>query len=301
MAKRGVKETKAIVLLAVLFLSIILLPSAFAQEDKNITNEDAENALNSMNETMHSMIEDGFNVNRINDTLRESLKMYRAQKVLEKEGEKPDYSSILEAHDDVIGMKDEAYHAKDLLYVAEQAYKSLRDKAEEHDTNISEAESLFESARQEFNDERYEKAAELAEQAEKKAIEKEASLTTVSLFYDTVTGSIKDFFVENYKIIIASVIGFLLALFIFWYQLKRMMLKMKLKRLLVEKDTLKKVIQRTQHDYFEKNRISETDYNLKTQKFTEMMRDIDRRIPLIREQLARIKKDDKIESNKEVE
>ena len=301
MAKRGARGIKAVILLTALILSIVLLPSAFAQENKNITQEDAENALQSMNETMLRMSEEGFNVQRINDTFRKSLKIYRAQKVLEKEGEKPEYSSILKSREGINKIKEKAYHAKDMLYVAEEAYNSFKTKAEKHNANISEATILIERARQEFRDERYDKAAEIAEKAEKKAIEKEASLTTTSLFYDTVTGSIKDFFVENYKIIITAVVGFLIALLIFWHQLKRIMLKMKLKRLLVEKDTIKKVIEKTQHDYFDKNTISETDYNLKTQKFTEMMRDIERKIPLIKEQLARIKKDDSIKSGKEVE
>jgi hypothetical protein len=53
---------------------------------------------------------------------------------------------------------------------------------------------------------------------------------------------------------------------------------------------LQELIARTQRDYFEKGNIGEDTYNIRINRFGEMIRDINRQVPLIREQLAKVEK-----------
>ena len=42
-----------------------------------------------------------------------------------------------------------------------------------------------------------------------------------------------------------------------------------------------------QKDYFQEGKIPEGEYNIKTKKYAELIRDIDRQIPLLQEELAK--------------
>ena len=43
-----------------------------------------------------------------------------------------------------------------------------------------------------------------------------------------------------------------------------------------------------QKDYFQYGKIAEGEYNIKTKKFAELIRDIDRQVPLMQEELAKL-------------
>ena len=70
-------------------------------------------------------------------------------------------------------------------------------------------------------------------------------------------------------------------------------IKMKMERLFIRRKTLKGLIKEAQQDYFGTGSLSEGSYNIKVKKYAEMVRDIDRQIPLLKEQLARLRKEKK--------
>ncbi|MCD6476788.1 MAG: hypothetical protein J7K26_01310, partial [Candidatus Aenigmarchaeota archaeon] len=72
--------------------------------------------------------------------------------------------------------------------------------------------------------------------------------------------------------------------------IKIYLIKRKIEILESEKNTLKKLIANTQRDYFEKGILSDVDYHIKIHKFGELIRDIDRQIPLLKEEIAKIQK-----------
>ena len=73
--------------------------------------------------------------------------------------------------------------------------------------------------------------------------------------------------------------------------IQKIKIRLKLKNLLRQKNTLNLLIKKLQYGYFEKKDISESEFGIKLEKFKEMIRDINRQIPLLKEQMIRLNKE----------
>jgi hypothetical protein len=293
------KEEVKIRFVSSLFLAVILLTlfivftpalvSSQTSDSENITKitrEDAELALENIRKIMKEMSESNFSIERINDTLKKAEQMYSAQKILESKGRKADYSLILLYEKDVEIMGGKAFQARDELFSLEQSLEPLRKRK----INITEADFLVEKIRQEINDERYEKALEIIPNTRNRIAEIEASATAIKVFYGATKRTILDFLRDNYIALTSVIIFSLIIYFVYRRKVAVYLIKKKIKNLDLEKATIKKLIQKTQEDYFEKGKISEGNYTIRVKKFGELIRDIDRRVPLLVEQLEAVKK-----------
>jgi hypothetical protein len=72
----------------------------------------------------------------------------------------------------------------------------------------------------------------------------------------------------------------------------------RLDRLRAEQEVIRSLIAKSQKDYFEKGKLSEATYHARIEKYSEMIRDLERQIPLINEELARAKGLDWIKSQR---
>jgi len=275
-----------IILIFLAELSLSLVEGQVYEQNKTATKQDAELALQNIKEIMKEMKELNFLIIRINDTLKEASDIYEAQKILEARGKKPDYSLILQYEKDMREIKENALKAKDELYSLKQSLNSL----EEKHINVSEVKIMIVEIEKEIKDERYEHALELIPKARDKIAEIEASSTTLKVFYEATQRGIKKFFKENYVSISIIVSLAILSYIIFRKRIARYFLNKKILHLETEKSTLKRLIKETQKQYFEEGKIPEGIYNIRTKRFGEMIRDIDRQIPLLREQLAKLER-----------
>ena len=130
----------------------------------------------------------------------------------------------------------------------------------------------------------------LINQGYQKISEIQASQTAINLFYATTSQNLKSFFQKNWlKISITGGIIILLIL-VFWTTIKRTRLKARLNNLDAQKEALDSLIKNLQSRYFKTKDISETEYAVKMERFKEMIRDIDRQIPMLREEMLKLNK-----------
>ena len=95
-------------------------------------------------------------------------------------------------------------------------------------------------------------------------------------------------------IYLSSVLVILFVFFLVYKNaVKKWLIKRKIAYLEVEKQTFKNLIRRTQKNYFELGKMSESGYVIKTKKFAELIRDIDRQIPLLKEEFVKIQRKEK--------
>jgi hypothetical protein len=95
----------------------------------------------------------------------------------------------------------------------------------------------------------------------------------------------KKFFIENWKVMIISLTALLILFLVYRTSIYKMLVKRKIDDLSARKESLRRMIMKTQKDYFEGGSISESLYTIRTKSFAEMIRDIDRQIPLLQEKL----------------
>jgi|SRR3989344_4312566 len=275
-------------ILIFIFLIGIIFSCYSVLAAENTTTKNAESCLKDSSAYMQELIDNGFNAERLDDIIRTASDVFSAQKLLEENGKKSDYSLVISYCDDVENVRNLAFEARDMFYSLEKEYADFKEKAGKLGLNTSETDSFVEDARQEIRDERYEKAIEKIPEAEKKIIDAEAEATTMNLFYSTLTRGIKEFIIENY-IQLGIFIGIILAVYLFYRtRIRRKIIINKIERLYAEKEVLRDLIKKTQKDYFQYGKIPEGIYNIRTKRFAELIRDLDRQIPLLKEELERL-------------
>lgn len=138
--------------------------------------------------------------------------------------------------------------------------------------------------------ERYEKVKPLVDKAYTELIDLQSSRTAVGLFYDATSKSLKNFFIKNWIYLTSFLLIILILFFVYKKAISLWITKRKISELELRKKTLKDLLTQTQRDYFNYGKIPESTFHIKTEKLAELIRDIDRQIPLLQEQIVKLSK-----------
>ena len=273
------------ILLFSLIIFFVLLSISFVLPQDAVSEEDAKLALGNISAIRQEMNESGFNVLRIDDILNDARQIYEAQKILKTRGRNPDFTRVFEYERESAFLKETAFQARDELFSLEKSLEIL----EERGVDVSEGEKAVNEIRQRIDNEEYEKAAELIEPAREKIAEIESSSTGLKIFYRATKRNLLDFLKENYIGILSGVFIIMLVYVLFRKRVMRFIIKRKIGKLEIRKSNLKKLIQETQKQYFQDGEISEGIYNIRVKKFAELTRDIDRQLPLLQEEMVKLR------------
>jgi len=273
---------KNVLLILTICLVCLTCSSLFVAADNNQNKTlEARNALENAKADMLEMAESGFSVQLVNDTLFEAEQIFIAQNMLEQ----PDYSFVLVKTKSIAEIKRKAFSVYDELNALSK--KLEKEEAEE---NMSEAYTIFEKAKQEFYDERYDKAMLLIEECYVKINEIHALRTKIRAIYEAGTSKLVRFFRIRWKVLSITLAVLLILFFSFRKKVAILFVKRKINNLKFEKDVLKNLIKKTQYEYFQKGKIPESLYHIRIDKFGTLIRDINRQIPLLEEAIERIKR-----------
>ncbi|MEN9626683.1 MAG: hypothetical protein RL557_1011 [archaeon] len=258
-----------------------------AAEEKNVNVE--QQAAECINQSRAIFIEldsSGFSTQRINDSLKEIEQLYLAQIILKEKKSKTDFSIILPYCNDIKVLREGAFRARDEFIALERFYN----ESFEPSVNTSSIEVLLNQIRYEITSERYERVDTLIDQAYKEIITVQSSNTALNLFYKTTQRTIKDFIIKHKYLLVFLFAGSIILFYVYHKPFQRWYIGRKIIALDVRKKTIKKLIANTQREYFEDGTLSEAVYSVRIRKFAELIRDIDRQIPLLQEDLERLKK-----------
>jgi hypothetical protein len=265
--------------LALLVFIIIINGINAAETNKSLQ---ASTCLNESYKVVKQLADDNFSVQRVNDTFKMAKELYDFQKIKAN----PDFTGVFTKCDEIAKIKELAYTSRDQLYGIEKSYSTFQLKMEKINANITEVAVYYNTIHQEFLDERYENVLKGIPELEKDMIEQEAKETTMNLFYKSISRNLKTILIENYITILVILVVLILGFLLYRTKIRIFLIKRKIAKLENEKFAVKELIKKTQKDYFEGGNIAENDYSIKTKRYAEIIRDIDRQIPLLNEQLV---------------
>ena len=269
-------KMKAVLISFICIFMVLSVPSLAISEETSRVQSDLKLAEKDMQE----MLDQGLTVTRYNDTLIITQQMFDAQVALENAGGKPSYYLVYEKLEELEDMKQKAFKNIDEL----NALKSAINQTEGID--LTQVLDLYEQAENEFKAERYEKSLELIDMTYNKLSELKALQTKVKAFYEATSRNIVNFFKERWKEIASIVAAIIIFIILTRNRVSCWMIKKKIKQLELRKKSIKELIAKTQKDYFEKGELSEGTYQIRVKKYAELIRDLNRQIPLLREELV---------------
>ncbi len=279
----------SVLLLFFVFSSIILANSAGAEsvtgfvlmdeDGNNLSSQSyAATCLKESKVIMQTLADDNFSVERVNDTITQAEALYAD--TLNKK--KTDFSLVAELCNEIAKINDLAYQSRDEFWALQKFYgKSIT--SEMNTTGVDESMAAVQN---EIVSERYEKVEAIVDETYTKIIDLKSSYTTLNALNRNLQG----FFVRNWKQVLITIFVIVLPLVIFRKTIQRRLIERKIESLEVRKRTLKNLIKQTQKEYFESGRLPEGMYNIRTKKFAEMIRDIDRQVPLLQEELIKLQR-----------
>ncbi|VVB80369.1 Uncharacterised protein [uncultured archaeon] len=274
------------ILVSVSFIFFVLLSFASAADSTNLSVEDqASSCLNNSKVLMNQLVAENLTVSRVNDTISQAEVLYNAQEVLKARKQKTDFSLVISYCDSVSKIYSLALDSKDSLSTLLKYYKeSVTPEMNTTTIDVIINETMFE-----MQSERYEKVQPLIDNAYQEITNVRARSTTLNLFVDSTTRGLKSFFLKNWKIIVAVLAVLTLLWFMFKTPIRVKLLNNQLDRLARRRESIKRLIMVSQKDYFQTGKIADSDYKIRVGNYAELVRDIDRQVPLIKEELAKLK------------
>ncbi len=245
----------------------------------------AEDCLNESRQILLELQSEGFSVQRVNDSLKQLESLFNAQKTIKEKKEKHDFSVVFPYCEEIKEIREKAFISKDELEGLKRFYAEF---LEGTGINTSSVDKIINEIEAEIKNERYEKVPDLTDEAYNEILNLRSSQTAFKLFYEATSNSIEKFLYKNWKFFSGFIFMAVLLFLIYHSALRKMILMRKLERLELRKKTLKNLIMKTQKDYFTYGKISEGTFNIRTKKLAELIRDIDRQIPLLKEEMMKL-------------
>ena len=267
-----------------LFLFLFLFSYVSAQSNQSMN---ASSAIADAQKKMDVLVLRAIPTARANDSLNQAIQLYAAQFALENTGKQADYTVVFRYLNDFSTINENALKAQDELTVFNKVLAN-----DSKDYNFSSMNDQIVELNISFTEQRFEDTLTLVNQAYDKMYEIESGQTKLDLFYSTATKTLKQFFIDNWKEISIIFAILIISIIIFWKSINTWNIKKKIRALQIQKDVLVDLIKKLQYSYFKKGTISETEFNTRLGTFKEITRDLDRKIPLLKEDLAKISKTD---------
>jgi hypothetical protein len=273
------------ILLIGIFVMFLMICPVFAEE--NLTNyQESVICLSESYSIYEELNASGFSIVRVNDTLTQAQNMFDAQEVLDERAKPYDFSLVIPYCEEIFNLKENAFESRDEFTALLKFYNESLNE----DMDTSSVDVIIEDIKNEIESERYEKVRPLVDDAYEKIINIKSEHTTLNLFYRTTTRSLKDFIYENWIYLILGFVALFILFFVYKNTIFQVIIKKKIKNLEKRKKVIKDLIKKTQKQYFDHGKMSEGNYMIRVKKFGELIRDIDRQIPLLQESLIKILK-----------
>jgi hypothetical protein len=281
-----------------LALILVLLISINIALAENTTRPDAVNALDDSEIILQDMEGNGFSIIYMVDKLMEAKNVF----------EQVEYAEILRSGDSTSKQKREAelalrlinwvdLHYSDVLVHTNemglrkwQAYE-IYDQLTALELNIGAnkkldvmgAKNLLEQAEEAFYEDRYDDSLTLIEQSK---IELESQKKQSAAFFSMQKNAKNS--IQRYWIPILLSILILAAISFFSSkQVRKGLLKRKIKRMKIEKEVLTGLLKDTQIERFKKNKISGLVYNIRVEKYKTRLNEIKEELPVLENKIKK--------------
>jgi hypothetical protein len=154
--------------------------------------------------------------------------------------------------------------------------------------NLSKAIEMLSEAEKELLDGRFSEAQKIAANAYGEIDSAEAERVRQNTVFESARRNIENFIYENWQNILIVALTIMVLGFVFQKQIRRFLVNAKISSLISEKKTYEDMIKRTQRGYFESGNINELTYHIKIKKYSDLIRNVNRQIPLLKEELKKI-------------
>ncbi|MFA6907663.1 MAG: hypothetical protein WC263_02445 [Candidatus Micrarchaeia archaeon] len=239
--------------------------------------------LNAANASISKMAQDGLPSQNAADLYGLARQWFDGQEAIELSGGRPKYDFTLQKIAEISDLVQGTYRVNDDLEAL-----SGRMAAADAGADLASTKSLYAEAAREFKDGRVERAKTLINQAYDEVTSAESQAVHSRTIGESARRTIENFLADNWKTIAYAALALLVIFFLFQKQIRKAMVNARMRALLRERGVIESMLKSLQRDYFEKKNVTDLTYRVKTKKYGDIIRNINRQLPLLKEELKRI-------------
>ena len=273
----------------IVLVLILAFPLALAAEE-NATDPQlilANDTLSNMEESITKLESLTLPTAKMNDLLFEAEQNFEVQTILQESGGTTNYERVFEIGDEILTLESQIYATYDELTALGTFIDTEKATL---NVNFVSVDTSFSRAEQEFSDERFDRASDSISETYLLLSELRATENKAKAAYQATAETVEQFIKRIWKKTLIVVAILLVLGAIFRKAIDKFILKKRLKHLEKEKEILHIIIKETQEAFFDKRTLNESEYRVRMKKFSELIRDINTKIPALKERLERDKK-----------
>lgn len=255
------------------FALLLIFPVVLAGVQEEVLL--ADNALLQAQEMITELSSAGFSTQRLEDIFLSMQVMYASQ----VSSENPDFSSLHARFKELSSLRDLAFEMSDEILVLEM-------RLEQEELDMSSVYPFIDRARADLVAERYENINShiIGGYAEIDSVN--ALSTRAGVLLAASRDRVEVFFERYAVILLMSVFSVVILFFVARTPLRLFRIRSRIRRLFLEQEVVRDLIKKAQKEYFEEQSLAESQYQVRIAKYGDLLRDINRQIPLLREQEA---------------
>ena len=294
--KMILKKRQVVLGLAIFFVACIFfingVQAADATLNASLNQAKAVDCIGNSKAIMQSMVDEGFNVLSINDNLKQAESVFLTQTLLKEKKSPYDFSLVMPYCETITKIREDALAAKDevnslMMFYNDSVVPGM---------DTTSIEVMVSGVNEAISTERYTEVSALVEKTYTEITTVKSSYTALNIFYASTAKGVMAFLtsknrilqIANWQFLSGLIVFIFILLLVYRIQIRKMRFNKKLTKLINRKKTIKELIMKTQKDYFQYGTIPEGEHNIKTKRFAELIRDIDRQIPLLQEEIAKL-------------
>ncbi|MFA4983505.1 MAG: hypothetical protein WC588_04810 [Candidatus Micrarchaeia archaeon] len=244
---------------------------------------DALAELQRANASVAKLRAEGIPYQRSRDIFTTAYQWFEGQGALELTGGQGSYSFVFDKVREIRNIERTAFAADDELRAL-----SVRLQGIDPGIDLSGVRFLESDAKKEFADGRFEEAQRIARQAYETVSDAESEAEHSKTLAESARKNIETFFAENWQTMLTIAIVAGVLFFLFQKRIRKYMVESKIRSLAGERMVLETMLQGLQKDYFQHGKINDLSYHIKTKKYSDLIRAINRQLPLLREELKKL-------------
>lgn len=254
------------------FMVAILLMGTLVN-GQNTIEAQANQAIAQAEKDMKEMLDHGFGIAFVNDTLLEAKKALNAT----------NYSLVIEKTQLISERKLQAYNISDSLRALQIGVEEL----EKIGLNASKVKGLLNKSTVTFQEERYEEVEELIKETYAELTDIRAEATIVQVRVKAARENVISFVRDNWSSILIGGGGVFAIVYVVFNRIMVMRTRNEINDLEIEKEVLAKLMKKAQSDHFQKRTLTRESYEIKMNKYKERMIEIKELLPVLRSKVKK--------------
>lgn len=262
-------------------LVIVVLTLFLAGSATSYTVEEAEKRVTNASTDAQALKDAGVPAKKAEDLLLQANRTLKAEKALEQQGVNVTYERVIELTGKISRTRERAFRTRDELNVLREEIQNAGD------INTTEARKHLRQAENDYEKSRFQESLKHVDESYRALSDARAVDARLKAFYQSRKAGVENYVRNNRQEIAFFLIIGLSGSYLGFRELVIFRIRRRKLHLERKKETINELLKQVEQNYYENQDIPKTIFQIRREKYREMLQDVESRIPELEEELEK--------------